>query len=205
MIEIKRMSEIEEDIRTKMAEVFALSYYDELSLISKDVEKLIKIFRGAFIAEKFYIAFMDGDLAGFLACSDNKSRAINITENDLIEEIGKIKGSILFKFLDREFNTPIAYTNEICYIESVVTHPEARGKGVATRLMEHVIKKSGYEEFRLTVKDNNRSALSIYKRLGFTELDRIKASFFTRKYFRYKIYMRYIKSDENQENIIVFR
>lgn len=198
MIEIKRMSEIEEDIRTKMAEVFALSYYDTLSTISKDVEKLIKIFRGTFIAEKFYIAFMDDELAGFLACSDNKNRAINISEATLIRELGKIKGSIVFKILDKEFNTPIAYTDKICYIESVATHPEARDKGVATRLIEHVMRKSGYEEFRLTVTDNNRKALSIYRRLGFTELDRIKASFFERKNFRYKIYMEHVKNGNSE-------
>ena len=197
MIEIKKLSEIEEDIRTKMAEVFAISYYETLTSISKDVEILIKIFRDAFIAENFYIAFMDGELAGFLACSDNKSRAINISKETLIREIGKIKGSIIFKLLDKEFNTPIAYTDEICYIESVVTHPEARDKGVATRLMEHVMKKSTYTEYRLSVTDKNRKALSIYRRLGFEELDRIKANFFERKHFRYKIYMGHVQNDNS--------
>ncbi|MCL1925221.1 MAG: GNAT family N-acetyltransferase [Defluviitaleaceae bacterium] len=191
MIEIKKLSEIEDDVRTKMAEVFAISYYEELSIISKDIEKLIKIFRDSFTAETFYIAFMDGELAGFLGCSDNMYRAINISKEVILAELGKIKGSLIFKFLDKEFNTPIAYTDDIAYIEAVATHPEARDKGVATRLIEHVMLKSGYSEFRLTVKDNNRKALSVYRRIGFVEVDRIKASFFEKKYFKFKIYMRY--------------
>lgn len=134
---------------------------------------------------------MDGEVAGFLAISDNKERAIKISKRVLEQELGKIKAYIFNFFLEKEFNLPIAYPDEIAYIESVATHPEARGKGVATRLIEHVISKTGYSEFRLTVKDNNRSAISVYRNIGFREVDRIKASFFERKFFRHKIYMSY--------------
>ena len=190
----------EDVIRNKMAEIFVISYYEELKLISDNIEKLIKIFRNSFISESFYIAFMDGEVAGFLATSDNKKRAIKISKRVLEQELGKIKGSIINYFLEKEFGLPIAYSDEITYIESVATHPEARGKGVATRLLDHIILKSGYSEFRLTVKDNNRGAISVYRNIGFREVDRIKATFFQRKYFRHKIYMSYKNKDAHYEN-----
>lgn len=206
MIEIKRMDTVDADISTEVAIVFVDGYYNEISYISKDREKLVRIFKNAFVKETIFIALMDGEVAGILACSDNKMRSIYINKEDIIANLGIIKGTFIYFLLEKEFHTPISYDNNTAYIESVATLSVAQGKGVATRLLEHIIKKLPYNEFRLTVKDNNKSAISIYNKLGFWEFDKMKAGFFERKFFKFKLYMKIIKNheghlEENQGNL----
>ena len=206
MLEVKRMDVIQSegrDISTEVAMVFVDGYYNDLASLTKDQEKLIRIFKEAFVPQTFYIALMDGKVAGILACADNKSRALRLSKEQIVKHLGIIRGNIVYMFLQREFHTPLAYDDSIAYIESVATHIDARGKGVATRLLEYIIKNLPYEEFRLTVKDTNKSALNIYKRLGFKKFDTLKASFFERKYYNYKMYMRLSREDieKNISNI----
>jgi len=190
MLEVKRMDEIKEDITTNVSMVFVDSFYDDLKALTHSKEKLIRIFKNSFVKEKFYIALMDGNVAGILACSDNGGRAFIIRKEDVIQNLGIIKGNIVYPFLEKEFHIPLSYNDETAYIEAVATHLSAREKGVATRLLEYITKKLPYTEFRLTVKDNNKAALEMYKKLGFLKFDKLKASFFEKKYFKYKFYMK---------------
>lgn|GEM_PF-156595 len=200
MLEVKRMDEIERDVSTEVAIVFVDGYYNELRLISKNKEKLILIFKNSFVKEVFYVALMDGNVAGILACSNNKLRAIHLNKEDIIANLGFIKGNFVFFLIEKEFHTPISYDDSTAYIESVATITEARGKGVATRLLEHVYSKLPYQEFRLTVKDSNKAAISIYKKLGFKQFDKMKAGFFEKKHFKYKLYMKLVRRNQEERS-----
>lgn len=53
----------------------------------------------------------------------------------------------------------------------VATRPEERGRGLATRLLNHVLhvlERSGRPRAHLEVASDNLSALSLYERLGFS-------------------------------------
>lgn len=195
LIEIKNLADIEHEIHTEISMVFVDAYYNDLKSISDDREKLVRIFKNAFIPEAFYVALMDGHVAGILACSTNQTRAISLDKADLVANIGFLKGNLVYLMMEKEFHTPINYPDDTVYIESVATLSRARGKGVATKLLEHVIKKLPYREYRLSVKDNNKDALSIYEKHGFKEISRMKAGFFERRYTNYthKLYMKYEK------------
>lgn len=202
MIKVERMDNIQKegrDISTEVAMIFVDSYYNDLTFLSRNKEKLVLIFKEAFIPQTFYIALMDDQVAGILACANNKTRALKIPKEQIIKNIGFVRGSLMYMFLQREFHTPLAYDDYTAYIESVATHPRARGKGVATKLLEYIIKNLSYQEFRLTVKDTNKSALTIYNRLGFKEFDNLKAGFFEKKWYNYKLYMR-LKREEERAN-----
>ena len=193
MIEIKRMDHLLKegrDILTEAAIVFVDAYYRDLGILTSDREKLVLIFKEAFVPQTFYVALMDGDVAGILACANNKARAMHIPKETLTKQIGWLKGNLLYRYLRSEFHTPLAYPDDTAYIEAVATHTQARGKGVATRLLEYVMKNLPYQEFRLTVTDRNKVARHIYATHGFVEIDKLQASFMERKYFNYKLYMK---------------
>lgn len=60
----------------------------------------------------------------------------------------------------------------------VATRPEARGRGLATRLLNHafhVLERSGRPRAHLEVASGNVSALSLYERLGFSVSGRRRA------------------------------
>ena len=194
VIEIKRMSDLaetERDIRTEMALVFIDGYYEKLQAITKDKEKLILLFKDSFEESTFYLATMEEKVIGIAACADNKKRAITLDKELFVKHLGMIKGKIVYKALEKEFHGQLTrYEDTSAYIECVATLMEARGKGVATKLMETMVRKAPYKDFKLYVEDTNKGAYSIYKKLGFKEFDRIKATFWEKKFFKAKIYMK---------------
>lgn len=57
-------------------------------------------------------------------------------------------------------------------IEFLATLPQARGKGVATALLDRAHQLRGPRGLSLVVSDNNTAARALYKRAGFAEIDR---------------------------------
>ena len=58
---------------------------------------------------------------------------------------------------------------------SIATAPDAERRGLATRLLDHVLarlKQDGCEDICLEVAIDNVAALALYHRLGFTEVGR---------------------------------
>lgn len=61
-------------------------------------------------------------------------------------------------------------------IESVAVLPEHRGRGIGKALMlkvEEEAKKRGYKYMVLEVREKNMPALSLYRKLGYTPLERL--------------------------------
>lgn len=57
----------------------------------------------------------------------------------------------------------------------VVTHPDARGQGLARRLLQDMIQwaiEAGLLQIELCVDEDNSAALSLYRRLGFEQIGR---------------------------------
>ena len=192
-IEIKKMDDLADDVNLKVAHVFVDAYYDLLCSMTEDKEKLIASFKDAFVKDVFYLALIDGEVVGMLACSNNKHRAVNLNRSSFIKSLGFLKGNFAYFFISNEFHKKLDYDDDATYIEFVATTSQARGKGVATKLFKHVIENSGYNQFTLDVIDTNEKALSIYRKLGFKEFKRTSATYFEKKIFNYKIYMKLSK------------
>jgi ribosomal protein S18 acetylase RimI-like enzyme len=64
--------------------------------------------------------------------------------------------------------------SRIAYITLVLVIPERRGVGLGETLVKAALeqsKKNGFTRCRLEVNTNNRIALSLYKKLGFVEVE----------------------------------
>ncbi len=75
----------------------------------------------------------------------------------------------------------------------MATHKDYRGKGIASILIEKIIKKNEYEEYVLEVADTNTNAVNLYEKLGFVEMKRVKMSNAKRSGINFLVYMKYIK------------
>jgi ribosomal protein S18 acetylase RimI-like enzyme len=64
-------------------------------------------------------------------------------------------------------------------LSKLYIHREFRGKGVARCFMEEATamcqKEYGFDKIRLTVNKHNESAIDVYKKIGFTVIDSVKA------------------------------
>ncbi len=192
-ITIKRMADYEYNVRYEAADVFVDGYYRELSFLNKDKEKLKSAFKNTFHPDVFYLAEIDGKIAGILACADCRQRAMTIDKAVMKKEFGFIVGNLVYFFLKGEFNTPLAYPADTAYIECVATSGAARGKGVCTALFQHVMQELPYNKFILEVVDTNQNAYRLYKKLGFTEFKRKPEKHSKLKGFHERIYMNWYK------------
>ncbi len=192
-IRIRRMADYEYDVRYEAASVFADGYYKDLSFFTKDREKLITAFMNTLNPDVFYLAEMDGTIAGILACSDNRQRAMHINKTAMINGLGLIMGNMAYYLLNREFNTPLTCPEDTAYIECAATSESARGKGVCTALCRYVMEELPYRQFILEVADTNDAAYRLYTKLGFSEFKRKNEKYPKLKGLNQRIYMNWYK------------
>lgn len=193
-IMVRPMKDSKEDVSKQIAKVFVNGYEKDLALLSNNRERLVEAFSKMICPDVFYVATLDGEIVGILACSNNQQRALTIDKSILREYFGYLKGSMVYHFMKDEFNNRLSYPDDTGYIECVATTVKARGKGVSTSLMNYVLKNEAYRRYVLEVTDTNEGAFRLYKKLGFTEFERKKESFSWLKGFTYRIYMEVYRS-----------
>ena len=79
-------------------------------------------------------------------------------------------------------------------IEFVVVTKEQRGKGIAAKIIRHIFTEVEYQEFILETTDTNIPAITVYKKIGFEEYDRVKQKYAKQSGINYFIYLKYTKS-----------
>lgn len=188
-IVIRKMTEYDPDIRYEVSSVFVNGYYKDLSVFTKDRQKLIDAFKSVFCAEVYYLAEMNGVIVGILACCDNQHRALRIEKAAMKKNLGFVVGSIAYSFLKNILNKPLPYPDDTAYIESVATVEAARGKGIGTALLQHVMEELPFRRYVLEVVGTNENAYRLYKKLGFHEFRRTREKHPKIRGFQEKIYM----------------
>src|SRR5690554_612839 len=131
-LQVRPMSAYDSDVCREVAAVFVDGYYPELSFLSKDRTTLIDAFKSMICPDVFYVAELNQEIVGILACSNNRKRALTVTPSILRKSFGFWKGSLSYLFMNNEFNKKLPYPNDTGYIECVATSVKARGKGVST-------------------------------------------------------------------------
>jgi len=189
-MEIIKLSEYTGNAQKDAAKIFVDGYYEDLSMLCKNKNRLVAALEGAFNESVFYIAILEGNLVGITACADAKGRALQLDKKQLKKHVGFIKGTFAYKAMAKEFHTPLVYPDNKAYIECVATRPAARGKGVATALMKHILHQTPYTEYELEVTDANVTAKKLYEKLGFQVCKVVKERVPKVSEFNERIYMR---------------
>ncbi|MEK7015045.1 GNAT family N-acetyltransferase [Bacillus sp. FSL R9-9410] len=201
MIDIKLASELGEDIREKVSELFVDGFGKNFAFFSKDEQKLAKAFAHIFVLDVFYIAMIEGDIVGMTACTDGKTLSVRLNKHELRKYLGLYKGTLAYIFLKSEFEKSAMETGEKkASVEFVVTASKYRGNGVATTLMNYIINLPQYDEFILEVADTNESAVQLYGKLGYKEFTRVKQKFSKISGVNYLVYMKNIKQGDNADS-----
>lgn len=193
MVEVRRMDECDRDVRDEVTEVILDGFFSQLSFFTKDRRKLATAFRDEVRADMFYVAELDGEIVGVLACSNNTGRALVANKVSLRRGLGYVMGTIAARVLARELNSALPYDDDTGYVEWVATSEHARGRGVSTALFQHVMQHLRYQTLVLEVVDVNDNARRLYTKLGFVEYDRRSAKGVEKRMFKERIYMRWSK------------
>lgn len=102
------------------------------------------------VCEEFFIEGANNKIwTHWIACDDDK--IVSMVSVNHIRKVPK----------------PTMYVDEIAYVTNVYTIPEVRGKGIASLLMDHVIKWGEEKNFELMIVWPSSRAVNFYKRKGF--------------------------------------
>ena len=162
------------DVRKQMGEIFAEGFTQWLTFFSKDQNIIAKAFAHMFVLEHFYVAVIDGEIAGVCACTDGQSLSVKLNKKELRKHLGFYKGSLASIFLKKEFEAPYEnFPENTGSIEFVGTARKFRGQGAASALIQYIIETTPYDNYLIEeVADNNIPAMKLYGKLGFKEYKR---------------------------------
>ncbi|ROR23885.1 acetyltransferase (GNAT) family protein [Mobilisporobacter senegalensis] len=194
MIEVRSAKELGKTAGQKISEIFVDSFYEHLSYFSKDKEKLAKALEHMFVLDLFYVAIIDGEIAGMTACTNGKDYSVKQDKKELIKHLGFIRGTIANRAFKSEFQKPAMYIGEkTASVEFVATASKYRGRGAATAIMNYLFQLPEYDEYVLEAADTNYKAVKLYEKLGYREFERIKQKFSKYVGINYRVYMKYTK------------
>ena len=167
MDEIKKLSELNEEQIDQSIGIFIEGFYDVMSSISKDKEKLHRLFKNSFDYEMTCAYLQDDKAVGFLGLGDHRKRPIKLDIDIFMEILSGFAGKVSYKAMSAAMEKPNVSSPEVIYIDYIATSPELRGKGVGTKLIDYIRDVLGYKIIELEVFSKNTGAIKLYEREGF--------------------------------------
>lgn len=195
-MEIRLASEFGDKICKQISDIFVGGFFQWLKYFSNDPQRLSRAFAHMFILDSFYVAVVDGSIAGIVACTDGKTPSVRLDSKELRRHLGLVRGTITGIILKKQFeNHPYPFTVEPGWgsVEFVATGTEYRGKGVASAIIRHITEATPYNSYVLEVADTNTPAVKLYEKLGFREIMRVKQKHSKQSGINFLVYMKYDK------------
>jgi ribosomal protein S18 acetylase RimI-like enzyme len=179
MNEIKKLSELDEKQVNQAMNVFIEGFYNIVSAISKDKEKLHRLFIKSFDYDITYAYLQNGEAVGFLGLGNFQKRALNLNRDDFMktlpETLPSFAGKSMYKAMYASMCKPHAGSPHEIFIDFIATNPKYRSTGIGTKLIEFIRNDLGYKTIGLDVMTKNPRAKKFYERMGFkvikTKLD----------------------------------
>ena len=133
--EIKMYGELNNIQKEETIGVF-LEGFGHMMTFSKDNQELKCLFSTAFHPSYMYAYIENDKVLGLLGIASIYIRPIKLDLNQCIKVYGKLKGSIICKQMNWIFQSQVVKKNTDIYIDVLATTKNARGRGVATRLIK---------------------------------------------------------------------
>lgn len=163
---IKVYGQLTELQKEETIEVF-LEGFGNMMKFSKSKRELKCLFATAFHPSYIYAYIENDKVLGILGIASNNIRPIKLEINQCIRFYGKFKGTILCKQMNLIFQSEVIKKNTDFYIDVLATTKNARGRGVATGLLEYAFSLPKYKECYIEVLSKNLNAKKLYEKSGF--------------------------------------
>jgi len=171
MDEIKKLSKLDESQIEQAINVFIEGFYNIMSSISKDKEKLHWLFKNSFDYDMTYAYLQNGEAVGFLGLGNNHKRALSLDIDYFMkilpDSLPGIAGKSMYKAMYSSMCKPHVGDSHEIYIDFIATNPEYRSTGIGTKLIGYIRGDLGYRTIKLDVMTKNPRAKKFYERMGF--------------------------------------
>lgn len=163
IVEYGKLSDTQKE---QAIEIF-MEGFGHMMTFSKDKVVLKELFKSGF-DDFLFLCYVEDKVLGIMGLATNKIRPLKFEHDVCVSLFGKMKGTILCKQMNVIFQTPVVKGGRELYIDILATAGNARGKGVATRLLTYAFDLQEYELCYIEVFSRNKKAVQLYKKLGFT-------------------------------------
>lgn len=186
---ILQYSQLNEKQKLEAVEIF-IDGFGHLMKFSKDREVTKALFLPALNPVYVYALLEEETVLGMVGLGTNKIRPIKLPIGICKEVFGNFKGTLICKQVNSVFQSQAVKGDTDLYIDVLASSQQARGKGVATRLLQHSFDLPGYENYYIDVLSKNVNAKRLYEKMGFLEYKKARFSFVAVMGFGYPIKMK---------------
>ena len=144
-----------------------LAGFGHFMTFCKDEEKKKKLFLEIFSPNLFVCYLQDDKVLGLMGLGNNKTRPIDFKKEICQKYFGKFKGFIISKQMNAIFQKPAVSLDSELYLDTLVTNPSARNKGIGTTLINKACSFGNYETLVTEAFSKNENAIKFYKKNGF--------------------------------------
>lgn len=134
---------------------------------SKDESLKKKLFLEIFSPNLFFCYVEENKVLGLMGLGTNKVRPIDFKKDICQKYFGKFKGSLISKQMNGIFQKPAVKGNNDLYLDTLVTHPDYRSKGIGSLLIKKASSFGEYTTLVTEVFSKNENAIKFYMRNGF--------------------------------------
>ncbi len=167
------------DYQKEQAIDIFLEGFGHMITFTKNRDTLQVLFSHA-INSSLFICYIDkSQVLGILGIATNKIRPIKFDTDVCVNLFGTMKGKLIAKQMNAVFQAPVVKSNKDLYIDILATSGKARGKGVATSLLNHAFKLKEFDSCFLEVFSKNEAAINLYRKMGFSFYKEHKFSLLT--------------------------
>ena len=141
--------------------------FGQFMTFSKDKELKNELFIQIFDPKLFLCYLEDNKVLGLMGLGTNKVRPINFKKEVCQELFGKCKGAIISKQMNATFQKIVVKGDKELYLDTLVTHPSYRSKGIGSILVNEACSLKEYNSIIVEVFSKNTKAISFYEKNGF--------------------------------------
>ena len=161
--------------KEEAAELF-MDGFGQFMTFSKDEDLKKELFIRIFDPKLFFCYLEDNKVLGLMGLGTNKVRPINFKKEICQELFGKCKGAIISKQMNASFQKAVVKGDKELYLDTLVTHPSYRSKGIGSILVNKACSLKEYDSIIVEVFSKNTKAISFYEKNGFVITKKHKLS-----------------------------
>ena len=174
--EILEFGELSLAQKEQAVELF-LDGFGQFMTFSKNVELKKKLFIEVF-DPKLFLCYLEGNtVLGLMGLGTNKVRPINFKKDVCQKLFGKVKGAMISKQMNASFQKITVKGERELYLDTLVTHPSYRSKGIGTVLIDKACSFENYDSLVVEVFSKNKKAIKFYEKNEFAITKEHKFSF----------------------------
>lgn len=164
---IVRYGSLNTEQKEQAVEIF-IEGFGHMMTFSKDKDVLKALFQKGF-HESLLLCYVEEEkVLGIMGIATNKVRPLKFDHDVCVSLFGKMKGKILCKQMNAIFQTAVVKGECELYIDILATASNARGKGVATKLLSYAFSLQEYKIYYIEAFSKNETAARLYQKTGFS-------------------------------------